>query len=43
MLGDWFKKDKYKDVLNYIISVGCQFYFGYIPLKKLGLSVPDID
>lgn len=43
ILDDWFKKPKYKDVLDYIISVGCQFYFQYIPLQKLGLPVPPIS
>lgn len=40
LLGDWFKNPKYKDVLDYIISVGCEYYFEYIPLAKLGLPVP---
>jgi len=40
ILGDWFKLPKYKDVLDYVISVGCQYYFGYLPLQKLGLPVP---
>ncbi|PSM51962.1 hypothetical protein CBLAS_0503 [Campylobacter blaseri] len=40
LLSDWFKDSKYKDVLDYIISVRCQYYFEYIPLKKLGLPVP---
>lgn len=40
ILSDWFKQAKYKDVLDYIISVGCQYYFSYIPLQKLGLPVP---
>lgn len=40
ILDEWFKKPKYKDVLDYIISVGCQYYFQYIPLQKLGLPVP---
>ena len=35
LLSDWFKKPQYKDVLDYIISVRCQYYFEYIPLKKL--------
>lgn len=42
LLGDWFKKPEYKDVLDYIISVGCSFYFEYIPLTQLGLPVPPI-
>ena len=41
ILDDWFKHPQYKDVLDYIISVGCQFYFSYIPLQKLGLPVPE--
>ena len=40
VLDEWFKQSKYKDVLDYIISVGCQYYFNYIPLQKLGLPVP---
>lgn len=39
VLNDWFKKPEYKDTLDYIISVGCQYYFNYLPLKKLGLPV----
>lgn len=42
ILSDWFKKPEYKDVLDYIISVGCQYYFKYLPLQKLGLPVPKI-
>jgi hypothetical protein len=40
LLSDWFKNPKYKDVLDYIISVRCSYYFEYIPLHKLGLPVP---
>lgn len=40
ILSDWFRKPEYKDVLDYIISVGCQYYFSYLPLQKLGLPVP---
>ncbi len=40
LLSDWFRNEKYKDVLDYIISVRCQYYFEYIPLAKLGLPVP---
>lgn len=36
----WFSKPKYKDVLDYIVSVGCGYYFNYIPLESLGLPVP---
>jgi len=40
ILSNWFRKPEYKDVLDYIISVGCQYYFEYLPLQKLGLPVP---
>lgn len=40
LLDNWFKKPKYKDVLDYIHSVGCDYYFEYIPLNRLGLPVP---
>lgn len=40
ILSDWFRAPQYKDVLDYIISVGCQYYFKYLPLQKLGLPVP---
>ena len=43
LLSSWFKKDEYKDVLDYIISVGCEYYFDYIPLQKLGLPIPQIN
>ena len=32
ILDNWFKADKYKDVRDYIISVGCHYYYSYIPL-----------
>lgn len=40
ILDDWFRKPEYKDVLDYVISMGCQYYFQYLPLQKLGLPVP---
>lgn len=40
ILSEWFNKPAYKDVLTYINSVGCQYYFGYLPLQKLGLPIP---
>lgn len=43
ILDDWFKDPKYKDTLDYIISVGCKYYFKYIPLYELGLPLPDND
>src|SRR3989344_3223051 len=40
ILNDWFNSPAYKDTLDYVISVGCQYYFNYLPLQKLGLPVP---
>ena len=41
LLSDWFRNSKYKDTLDYIISMNCFYYFEYIPLEKLGLPVPE--
>ena len=41
ILTDWFKKSEYKDVLTYIHSVGCDYYFNYIPLQRLGLPIEN--
>ena len=41
LLDDWFRDVKYKDVLDYIHSVNCDYYFQYIPLYRLGLPVPN--
>ena len=40
ILNDWFKNPAYKDTLDYVISVDCQYYFNYLPLQKIGLPVP---
>lgn len=37
VFNDWFKKDVYKDTLEYIESVGCKYWFNEIPLDYLGL------
>lgn len=37
VLNDWFLKKEYRDVLNYVQSVGCQHYFKVLPLEVLGL------
>jgi hypothetical protein len=37
VLGDWFKKPEYKDVLDYINSVNCHYKFDELPLAWLGL------
>lgn len=43
ILNDWFKSPAYKDTLDYVISVGCQYYFNYLPLQKIGLPVPNVN
>ena len=40
ILSDWFKKDQYKDVLNYVEFVGCYYFFHELPLDFLGLPPP---
>ncbi|MBU1202103.1 MAG: hypothetical protein KKA51_06365 [Nanoarchaeota archaeon] len=37
VLNDWFKKKEYSDVLNYISSVNCYYFFNVLPLEFLGL------
>lgn len=41
LLDNWFRDPSYNDVLDYIHSVGCDYYFEYIPLYRLGLPVPQ--
>ena len=41
MLHKWFQHKKYADVLDYIQSVGCDYFFEELPLGYLGLPVPD--
>jgi len=40
ILSDWFKKKEYKDVLNFVESVGCYYFFNEIPLDFLDLPRP---
>ena len=37
VLNDWFKKNQYTDVLNYIRECDCHYYFNEIPLDFLQL------
>lgn len=37
VLSDWFNKDKYRDVFDYIKDSGCHYYFDEIPLSLLGI------
>ena len=36
-LSEWFKQDAYEDVRQYILDVGCHYFFDEIPLDFLGL------
>lgn len=37
VLNDWFKQPMYKDVLEYIQSVGCKYFFNVLPMNEVGL------
>ena len=40
ILNDWFKKEEYSDVLEYIRSIrGCSYCFNHLPLRKIGLPM----
>ena len=38
---DWFDNPSYKDVLDYIRSVNCDYCFDKLPLEWLGLPIPE--
>jgi hypothetical protein len=40
VLNNWFKQKHYKDVLEYIKSVNCFYYFEELPFSFLGLPSP---
>jgi hypothetical protein len=40
ILNDWFKKPEYRDVLAYVKSVGCDYFFCELKLSSLGLPEP---
>jgi hypothetical protein len=40
VLNDWFKDPAYKDVLDYIKSVKCHYFFETLPFNFLGLPEP---
>ena len=37
LLNEWYSKDTYRDVKDYLIEYGCQFYTNEIPLHSLGV------
>jgi hypothetical protein len=43
VLNDWFKQKIYRDVLDYIRSVDCFYYFEELPFSFLGLPGPKTD
>lgn len=43
ILSEWFMKKEYKDVLNYIQSVWCKYFFETLPLDYLWLPIPEND
>lgn len=36
-LSDWFQREEYKDVKEYILEVGCHYFFDSIPLSFFNL------
>ncbi|MBU2043921.1 MAG: hypothetical protein KJ619_01665 [Candidatus Omnitrophica bacterium] len=41
ILNDWFRKNEYKDVLEYVRSVGCYYFFNELPLGFLDFPGPE--
>ncbi len=41
VLSEWFMHPSYKDTLNYILSVGCKYFFETLPFEFLGLPQPN--
>ncbi|MGL5548160.1 MAG: hypothetical protein ACRDD4_00435 [Culicoidibacterales bacterium] len=39
ILNDWFTKQKYTDLLQYIEKKGCQYHFIELPLRNIGLDL----
>lgn len=37
ILNDWFKKPEYRDVFQYIESVGCRYFIEELPFNEIGL------
>ncbi|WP_312312800.1 hypothetical protein [Empedobacter brevis] len=38
VLNDWFQQECYRDVFEYIRSVGCDYFFEELPLNRIGLE-----
>ena len=39
VFNSWFEQEQYRDVHDYIKSVGCHYYFYEIPLEVIGLTL----
>lgn len=37
VLSEWFNKPEYRDVFNYIESVGCKYFIVELPFNEIGL------
>lgn len=37
VLNDWFRAPRYRDVLDYVREVGCDYCFQVLPWERLGL------
>ena len=38
VLSDWFQDSRYRDTLQYVVDMGCLYYFNQIPLEILELT-----
>lgn len=38
VFNDWYKHPQYKDTLEYIEDMGCEYYFNEIPFESIGLK-----
>lgn len=38
VFNDWYKHPQYKDILEYIEDMGCEYYFNEIPFESIGLK-----
>lgn len=38
ILNDWFDTKQYRDVYEYILSVGCHYFFNEIPMNMIGID-----
>lgn len=41
VFNNWFQNKQYKDVLEYILDVDCEYYYNAIPFDALGLKKDD--